>query len=41
VLCHFDSHPRPADARALELLERSALMFRFVGDKPGSRRPRR
>jgi CheY-like chemotaxis protein len=38
VLCHFDSHPRPADARALELLERSALLFRFVGDKPRSRR---
>jgi CheY-like chemotaxis protein len=38
VLCHFDSHPRPSDGRALELLERSALMFRFVGDKPRSRR---
>jgi CheY-like chemotaxis protein len=37
ALCHFDAHPRPADGRALELLERSALMFRFVGDKPRSR----
>lgn len=41
ALCHFDPHARPADVRALELLERSALMFRFVGDKPRSRRPRR
>jgi CheY-like chemotaxis protein len=41
VLCHFDPHARPTDGRALELLERSALMFRFVGDKPRSRRPRR
>lgn len=40
VLCHFDAHARPADVRALELLERSALMFRFVGDRPRSRRPR-
>jgi CheY-like chemotaxis protein len=40
VLCHFDLHPRPPDGRALEFLERSALMFRFVGDKPRSRRPR-
>jgi CheY-like chemotaxis protein len=41
VLCHFDAHARPADVRALELLERTALMFRFVGDKPRNRRPRR
>jgi CheY-like chemotaxis protein len=39
ALCHFDAHARPTDTRALELLERSALMFRFVGDKPRSRRP--
>jgi len=39
ALCHFDAHARPLDTRALELLERSALMFRFVGDKPRSRRP--
>jgi CheY-like chemotaxis protein len=37
-LCHFDAQARPADTRSLELLERSALMFRFVGDKPRSRR---
>jgi CheY-like chemotaxis protein len=39
ALCHFDAHARPGDPRALELLERSALMFRFVGDKPTTRRP--
>jgi CheY-like chemotaxis protein len=41
VLCHFDAHARPADERAFELLERTALTFRFVGDRPRSKRPRR
>jgi CheY-like chemotaxis protein len=41
ALCHFDAQPRPADVRALELLERAALMFRFVGDKPRTGRLRR
>ncbi|HEY3495011.1 MAG TPA: GAF domain-containing protein, partial [Polyangiaceae bacterium] len=30
VLCHFDSRPIPADGRALELLERTARLFRLL-----------
>jgi CheY-like chemotaxis protein len=30
VLCHFDSQPRVADARALDLLERTARLFRLL-----------